>query len=199
MNREQFINDFWAFYLILESKFLDTSQYVELDADNFSTFSKEYIFLLESIGAELDNVFKLYCGFGFDEYKNISDYANVILDEESELSYCSIVDEIIRVFNTQIHLKPFEGWLKDKPKQSLTWWEAYDNIKHGRHINKKEANLENVANALSALYLLEMKYLQSIIEEGESGFPDQNSNLFLVKGWTIHTNGNLRVGFNINT
>lgn len=38
-------------------------EYIELDWQNAGTFSNEYALLLQSIGAELDNFFKVYCGF----------------------------------------------------------------------------------------------------------------------------------------
>jgi hypothetical protein len=63
MTRKDFLQRYWSYYLILEEKFRITLNYVELDERNAFSFSNEYALLLQSIGAELDNFFKVYCGF----------------------------------------------------------------------------------------------------------------------------------------
>lgn len=63
--------------------------------------------------------------------------------------------------------------------QSLHWWVAYNNIKHGRVGNFSDANLKNTLNALAALYILEIYFLKSIADAlGEMGIPDKPSSLF---------------------
>lgn len=63
MTRKEFMTNCWRFYLMLEKRFLDTTQYVELHHENFSTFSLEYVNLLQSIGSELDVFMKVVCDF----------------------------------------------------------------------------------------------------------------------------------------
>ena len=60
MDRQNFIQCYWLYYLELEKKFINTLNYVEMSLENANTFSNEYAFLLQSIGAELDNFFKVY-------------------------------------------------------------------------------------------------------------------------------------------
>ena len=67
MRRQDFLNNFGGYYLMLEKKLMTTFNYVELSTSNFSTFSNEYALLIQSIGAELDSFFKLYCSFDFNE------------------------------------------------------------------------------------------------------------------------------------
>lgn len=67
MNRQEFLNDYWGYYLMLEKKLINTFNYVELSTSNYSTFSNEYASLIQSIGAELDSFFKLYCSFNFND------------------------------------------------------------------------------------------------------------------------------------
>ena len=61
MQREEFLRNYWAYYLLLEEKFIHTLNYVELAKENFGTYSNEYAALIQMIGAELDSFFKVYC------------------------------------------------------------------------------------------------------------------------------------------
>ena len=45
------MNKYWRYYLLLEKKFIDTLNYVELDEKNFSTYSVEYAHQLLAIGS----------------------------------------------------------------------------------------------------------------------------------------------------
>lgn len=59
------------------------------------------------------------------------------------------------------------------------------NIKHNRIGNQKDASLKNVLNILTALYLLEMKYLSKIsTEQNVPDIPDEESSIFMLKDWT---------------
>ena len=48
------------------------------------------------------------------------------------------------------------------------------------------ANQKNVLYALSALYLLEMKYLSKIATSNEPDVPNKKSELFELDNWTYH-------------
>lgn len=179
MNRESFIRDYWNYYLMLEKKFIVTTSYVALSKDNFSTFSNEYVSLLQLIGSELDVLFKQYCGFCLEENKNISLYAQSILS-----SYPEIRQQAIEVIGGDIIIQPFNTWDANRAKQSLSWWTAFDEIKHNRIGKTTQASLENVLNILGALYLLEMKYLKNISTENkEPDIPNEESALFTLKEW----------------
>ena len=54
---------------MLEKRFVETIEYVELNEDNFNAFSNGYALLIQSIGAELDTVLKA------SDRKTIADYA----------------------------------------------------------------------------------------------------------------------------
>lgn len=181
MTRKEFMKSHWAYYLMLEKKFVNTTMYVELSADNYATFSNEFASLLQLVGAELDSFFKVYCGYDPEAKKNIADYARYILAE-----YPDIKNQEIEIMGGEIVVKPFETWDGSKAKQSLPWWEAFDNIKHNRIGNQKDASLKNVLNILSALYLLEMKYLSKIsTEQNVPDIPDEESSIFMLKDWTF--------------
>jgi chemotaxis methyl-accepting protein methylase len=63
MTRKELTRNYWRYYRMIEDKFRETIDYVEIATTNFFTYSNEFAMLLQSIGSELDNVFKVYCGF----------------------------------------------------------------------------------------------------------------------------------------
>lgn len=167
---------------MLEKKFVETTMYVEVDEDNYATYSNEYASLLQIIGAELDSFFKIYCGYGVDDArKTITDYAQFIL-----AGYPDIKNQEVEVIVGDVVVKPFDNWDATRAGQSLAWWTAFTNIKHNRTGNKKDASLESVLNILSALFLLEMKYLKIIsAEQNEPDIPDEESSIFTLKDWSF--------------
>lgn len=179
ITRKEFLQNHWAYYLMLERKFLTTVSFVNISLDNFNTFSDEYASLLQLIGAELDSFFKVYCGFAMNEVKNISHYAKYVLTD-----YPEIKQQDIELMDIDVTIRPFENWDIEKAKQSLEWWKAFDNIKHNRIGNKKDASLKNTLNILGALYLLEIKYLRKISTKySEPDIPNKESELFTLKNW----------------
>lgn len=63
MNRKELSQNHWKYYLMLEKRFVESIEFVELHEDNFDAFSNGYALLIQAIGAELDTVFKEFCGF----------------------------------------------------------------------------------------------------------------------------------------
>ena len=186
MTRKELSRNYWRYYRMLEDKFLSTANYVEISPANFSAFSNEYALLLQSIGAELDNFFKVYCGFNLTDRKNIADYANTILSV-----FPAITTTQIRVLETNITVAPFRAWNTTTPAQSLSWWQAFDDIKHNRNGNFHEANQENVLNMLAALYILEIKMFTTATKDNpaqgiaEIDIPSETSKVFGLPTWNF--------------
>ena len=181
MTRQEFMQEYWRYYLMLEKKFIHTLSYVELATSNYKCYSNEYALLLQSIGAELDSFFKVYCGFDLDAQKTITDYARSIL---ASASYPEIKTQNIDIPAYGLTITPFKNWEQNHPAKSLTWWKAFDKIKHRRTECKTEASQENVLQSLGALYLLEIKYLQNItLSTSEPDIPDEESSIFSLRNW----------------
>lgn len=179
MNRETFLRDYWAYYLMLEEKFIHTTNYVTLAEDNYGTYSNEYAALMQMIGGELDSFFKVYCGYAPTDFKKISDYYTYLMQD-----YPDVLNQKINVRSADIIFQPFAGWDGARAKQSLPWWMAFDNIKHSRAVNKRDANQKNTLYLLGALYLLEMKYLKNLAKGTRiRDLPDKLSILFDLPGW----------------
>lgn len=186
MNNTELTKNYWNYYLTLEKRFLSTSNYVELDSRNLNTFSNEFAQLLHSVGAELDNFFKVYCGYNLTDRKTIADYAAFIFS-----SYPEIKEQKMKVIDSDIELQPFKDWDQSQPAQSLSWWKAFDQIKHNRYGNFEKANLDNLINTLSALFLLEMKCFQRFSTKNATGVstepdvPSRQSELFVLESWSF--------------
>lgn len=178
MNTQEFEKNYWRYYLMLEAKFVHTLQYVTLSNDNFDTYSNEYAHLIQTVGAELDAFFKVYCGFAPKALKNISDYAAFILQD-----WPGIKKQVVKA--DEISLQPFENWEEHRAKQSLFWWEAFDTIKHSRVANEDVASMKNTINILAALYMLEMKFFKKLADMNDTiDIMQDGSKVFLLDNWT---------------
>lgn len=50
---EDFVNQYWDYYLALEEEFIHTRNYLTVDKDNFKAFSTEYSKLLQTVCSEI--------------------------------------------------------------------------------------------------------------------------------------------------
>ena len=158
--------------MILEEKFDNLTKYIEPDEKNYEVFSLELVNQLQAICSEMDVIMKEICGISQTERKNITDYCKVIMEK-----YPNITSYEARCYD--LNCKPFDGWCQDQPAESLFWWKTYNNIKHGRVTNFRDANFKAVLYALAALCLLELLYLKSITDgKNILDRPDHESKIF---------------------
>lgn len=173
MNRNDFQKVFWSYYLNLEERFINTTKYVEVNTNNYSTYSIEYTSLLLSICSEIDVIFKEICGFNQTDEKKIKDYFNIVTSKFSDIFKEKVVYSL-----KSITLTPFKNWNTKSP----IWWSNYNKLKHGRLNNFTLGNLKNVLNALAALYTLERYQLKNIVDKSSSknepDIPDIPSKIF---------------------
>lgn len=176
-----FRKKYWNYYIDLERELIGISSYVALRNENWKTCSNKIISLLLNIGAEFDFLCKIVCGFNVSERKNISDYANVLLNEIRNLQQVKI-----EILDTDIVIYPFKNWDIQHAKD-LFWWEAYNSVKHDRVDNFDKGNLENLINALGALYYLEMYYIKKLADlqniPNVIDLPVSRSKVFKIVGW----------------
>ena len=71
MNRKELSQNHWKYYLMLEKRFVESIEFVELHEDNFDAFSNGYALLIQAIGAEL----------GYSENKHICKQSNRLSSE----------------------------------------------------------------------------------------------------------------------
>ncbi len=155
--------EYFNYYLELERDFFATEPYVTIDEDNYNTFSIQYNRIYQSICSEIDCLLKELCRQLEQgcEARTLGAYYPII---QSHFKYFCV--EKVSFYKSRIELQPWKEWVKGK---APSWWTMYNNVKHHRmemeEKNKKSyykyANLENVLNALAALYVVELYYIYS--------------------------------------
>jgi hypothetical protein len=138
----------WFYYVALEEDFAATDRYVEICGENFKTFSTEYTRLFLSTCSEIDVVLKLFCETIVPKakLKEMKDYRKVILKAHPDVPKLHV--GMRRQF---ISSQPWKEWAHANPP---TWWNDYNAVKHKRDKNYQKANMENVLDALAALYVI---------------------------------------------
>ena len=169
----------WHYFISIESDFIETLDFVDLDPRNGVTFSNEYAKLLLLIGSEVDVVAKMICkGIpGQESAHRINGYYKALTS-----AFPGIESVEIDVDRYSVAVKPWAFW---KPglteKFSPPWWEAYNLVKHRRDENFHQANQLNVLNGLCGLFALLLYFYRKVdlIELQPSprllnfGFPEQ--------------------------
>lgn len=181
MTRDDFIQQYWSYYTMLERNCKEISRYVDFRTSNYNTCSNEIIGQLLDVGAEFDNFCKTVCSIENEERPNITDYANWMLD-----NIRGIRNVRIKVSGSDLEIMPFKNWNRNKAGD-LYWWQAYNNVKHNRIESYAEGNLKNLLSALAALYFLEMYLVKRIAKESGKpnalDVPPNSSFMFRIEGW----------------
>lgn len=193
MTRDDFCRQHWKYYLILEQDFLATERFVSFDLgddylydtathknlENSQVYSVEFVKQYQTICSEVDVIMKSICTELGQSADCIHDYAKHILTQWPDL-----IKQKVQLEDFQ--LQPFMNWIYNSTKKStLDWWVPYNNIKHERIVNFKQANLKNVLNALAGLYILELYLVKYIGDrDKEIDVPDDRSKLFEIVNFT---------------
>ena len=204
MVNKQIIREYWNYYLDLESQFEKSRRYIDFDASNYSTYSVEYVQLLQAICSEIDVVGKVIAQYNNKDF--IVKDAN-ITKWGFEVQKCfEGLDLKTIYFDNAKEIVPFRKWkykngtTKEKPivlfddtYKTPQWWLDYNAVKHARTSidekaqikNYKKANLKNVIYALGALYILNMILLQKFAGldlDSQKAYSVKESSLFT---WSI--------------
>ena len=84
MTKEEFLNNYWNYYLLLEKKVINLQNYITFSANNGSCYSIEIMNLIINICCEIDVIFKIILGYELDKFKTISDYKKIYNKEGYE-------------------------------------------------------------------------------------------------------------------
>ncbi len=188
MNLKDFCKHHWEYYLVLEKDFLQLERYVsfELGEDylydgkkhrkcgNSKKFSNEFVKQYQAICSEVDVILKSIClelcNQSACDMKN--GYTPLVLQ-----NWPNIKNQKVRF--KDLELQPFSNWQQEPDYKSPDWWTPYNKIKHERVNNYHKANLKNVLNALSGLYILE-NYLVKFIgdRDDDMDVPNDISLIF---------------------
>jgi len=188
--RNNFISEFWNYYLILESDCVNLRRYIAFRTENLQVCSDEIIRQFVSTSAEFDTVSRKITGTTSNR-ATISNYARWFLDPSN---IDDIRDVKISIRSTGLVLKPFESWSNSRPGQ-LFWWKSYNKVKHDRYSNYADGSLSNLLNALGALYFIESfefrRIAQPFVDDEEKpvvDVPTCRSQLFDLNNFVTNFN-----------
>ena len=138
---------YWQHFLALEADFAATSRFVEFSQKNFPTYSIEYAKLLLAVGSEIDVLCKIMCERvdAAAKRNNMDDYRTCLT------AHTKIASEEVLIRRHNLDFKPWAAWATGK---NPSWWRSYNNVKHQRDLHFPEANFENTANAIGALFVI---------------------------------------------
>lgn len=142
----------WMYFLSLEDDLKMMARYIELAAENMKVYSIECSRLILAACAEVDVVMKQVADpSGECKVKNLGECRQIIEERYPGLS--SYTASLPRY---DLRFTPWASWPSNQPQ----WWNDYNNVKHHRDEFFARANLENVLNALAALFVALLVYLR---------------------------------------
>lgn len=198
MTTTQFKKSYWDYFLELEEQFANTQKYVAFDEINKKTFSIEYLKLIQAVCSEIDVVAKEIAvffnpAFEKESNPNIQKWGYIIQSKLPDLLSSQVT------FNGETVIAPwklfgYEQYKNEKGNlcyrlkkgcKKPSWWDDYNKIKHRRtskDINGNEnymrANLNNMILCYSALFSLEILFMEYLIANGGLDYGIFNSKLF---------------------
>ena len=176
---KEFRLKYWNEYLYYEKEFISITDYIHLDKSNLNTYSFKLLEMLIGICSAIDRMFRKFTGLAVQNC-SIKDYKDSIINIEN--SFYNL--EVRLINNDDIILKSFIEWEPSNNIDAPKFWTAYNNIKHDKNGGIINATYENVLNALSALYILNIKYMDKIYNNNKTidSLPDENIyNLFYIQ------------------
>lgn len=138
---------YWQHFLALEADFAATARYVEFTEENFGAYSVEFAKLLLAVGSEIDVLCKVIC----EKLDSTAKRENIKHYRACFTKHTKIVDEDVLIRRYNLVFRPWSEW---KSESCPSWWNSYNSVKHQRDLCFSEANFQNCANAISALFPL---------------------------------------------
>lgn len=138
-------------FLMIQRELQSLFDFIEPSDTNLQAYSFRIHQLLMTTCMEIEANFKAIflengCDLGRDG--NINVYRQI--ESSHRLSKYKIKLPLWR--EGEKILTPFSAW--SKPNTTLKWYKAYNDLKHNRHKNFNQANLENLLNSISGLAVL---------------------------------------------
>jgi len=152
----------WNYFLALEKDLENLSRYVEFCQSNFNCYSIEMARILLASASEVDVIAKQVC-----KQLNLDSKADKIHQYRNEIKreYPQIPGFKVKIPRYGLTLTPWLNW--NKNRFVPIWWTAYNKVKHHRNIDFIKANLENVLNAVSGLFVITLYYYKEQAENAK--------------------------------
>lgn len=134
-------------FSLLEDDLLQLFTCVEPTNDNFRVYSHRLYELLLRASTEFEtNAMQILTYNGYTKKKgnlNITDYFKI--NEATKLSEYEVTCEL---WHSMEVFKPFQEW---RLGHSISWYQAYNDVKHNRNSEFSKASLNNVMNAITGV------------------------------------------------
>jgi hypothetical protein len=149
--------------------------FIEPCDDNLSVYSHQIYELLLRAATEFESNCK-----GILKSNNYAkDEKKWTVEDYYKISKAAMLSEYKVTFvrwATDHEFKPFKEWPPEKRK-TLSWYNAYNKVKHDRYTNFKQATLDNLMNAVAGLLcILHAQYGEGMATVGFNGFSTCNSD-----------------------
>lgn len=154
--------DHWNYFLALEKDLENLSRYVEFCQSNFKCHSLEMARILLAAASEVDVVAKQLC-----QKLNSGSTADNIHQYRDEIKtvYPNLPNFKVTIPRFGLNLTPWSNWNQNSGVP--LWWIAYNKVKHHRDTDFNRANLENVLNVLSGLFVITLYFYKEKAENAE--------------------------------
>src|SRR4029077_7368121 len=137
-------------YRLLEQHLLSTFDFVEPSDDNLKTYSHQFYQLLLRACTEFEANAKAILranNYSSPRNLNISDYQKI-------QKACRLSEYVVTIpawAGAASQLRPFGQW---QGSSSLSWYQAYNSVKHDRSQNFLLSNFENVLDSVAAVLVI---------------------------------------------
>ena len=171
-------NSYWPVYKNLEEETLQLAKYIYFSDDQISIYSMYIADLITRVVIEIESISKeLYRINGGTKVFDDSGKERYLFFDSDCINYLNniwkicdreiIVSSIYFYFEEDSNkiIKPLKNAFRSG-KRSSKWNKAYQAIKHDRRNNLKKGNIENLIQALGALYILNIYYRNDILDYG---------------------------------
>ncbi len=180
-------------YKILEKDLKNVFEYIEPSDDNLCVYSHRIYELLLRAATEFEtNCKRILDANGYSRTANlkIQDYYKI--NQATRLNEYEVYIDIWRP-NRKL-IQPFHNW---GTNHWLIWYQGYNRAKHDRNINFTFASLENLVQAMAAVYCILFAqfgaysfsaYQQiNMIEDNDNGCIYAGESIFSIKPltWTL--------------
>lgn len=140
-------------FLIIQNDLLKLFEYIEPSDINLTTYSYRIHELFMRICIEVEANFKAILKENIYTKKNIKNWN---IDDYKKINRTHHLDSYKAIFpiwdGSKNTFMPFSNWNEKEGK--LLWYQDYNACKHDRQTKRIDANLENLLNSFTALFIL---------------------------------------------
>ena len=188
----------WDYFLLLEEDLYEIFKYLEPVEDNAKAYGAKLAKLLLSVCSEVDVALKDLVGLRdpenemLDRNSNIHDYRKFVCAEYINEFRCGSVT----FARSDLVLRPWEEWWdeSDKKDPKPEWWDAYNNVKHHQSESYHEANLQSLANAFAALFIVDVCiFREELVHDGPRELRMTKMTEFVDDGGSLGSSSSIEI------